>query len=100
MSDVCNTGYSNTCGCDNGCDTRTNYNTCGCNSGCGNSIGFGGGNDCCSLIWILILLSVCGCGNGFGGRGNNSCLWIILLLFFCGGSGFGGNGCGCNDGCC
>lgn len=71
---------------------------------CGN----GCGNDCCSIIWIIILLSLF-CGNGsMMGRdrdcdcGNNSCIWIILLLLFCGGSNgsvFGGNGCGCNFGC-
>lgn len=73
---------------------------------CGNGCGCGSSNDCCSIIWIILLLS-CFCGNGnsiFGGGdgcGNNSCLWIILLLLFCGNgnSGFGGNGCGCNFGC-
>lgn len=68
---------------------------CGCNEG----------NGCCSIIWILLLLS-CFCGNGnsgfFGGNGgcgDNSCIWIILLLFCCGGfgdgCGFNNNGCGC-----
>ena len=77
-----------------------------CGNGCGRN------NDCCSIIWIILLLS-CFCGNGNGtgfgfgnncgdGCGNNSCLWIILLLLFCGNgnSVFGGNnGCGCNFGC-
>lgn len=31
------------------------------------------------------------------GCGFNSWWIIILLLFFCGGRGFGNNGCGCND---
>ena len=77
---------------------------CGNGCGCGTNLG---GNDCCSIIWIILLLS-CFCGgnngsflggNGDGcGCGNNSCLWIILLLLFCGGgSGFGGNNCGCNN---
>lgn len=86
MSDLCNS-CNNSCGC--GCD-----NSCGnsCSNGCGsNFLGLGNGNDCCSLIWILILLSLF-CGNG--SKSNNSCIWIILLLFFC-----GGNGCGCDNGC-
>ena len=78
-----------------------------CGNGCGTT--YSGGNDCCYIIWIILLLS-CFCGNGSGfcrdndgcGCGNNSCLWIILLLLFCGGNNgsvFGGNGCGCNFGC-
>ncbi|MBO5158314.1 MAG: chorion class high-cysteine HCB protein 13 [Lachnospiraceae bacterium] len=69
------------------------------------------GNDCCSIIWIILLLSIfCGGNNGFGffgGNGcgcdndccgNNSCIWLILLLLFCG-NGFGFNsGCGCGCG--
>ena len=80
-----------------------------CGNGCGCGTTFGGNNDCCSIIWIILLLS-CFCGNNgsvFGGNGdgcgcgNNSCIWIILLLLFCGNNGsvFGGNGCGCNFGC-
>ena len=58
-------------------------------------------------------LAATNCGNGWGmnfGGGNNSCLWIILILLFCGGCGSGNNagnwgGCGCannrdNCGCC
>ena len=67
---------------------------CGCNDG---------GNNCCSIIWIIILLSLCGgCGNngsgfnfgnnGCGGNDGCGCLWIILLLLFCGGGCGGGNG--------
>ncbi len=86
-------------------------NGCGCDNGCGNNGIFGGGN-CCSWIWIILLLS-CFCGNGngiFGGNGcgnscgngcgcgGDSCWWIILLLLFCGGgcgNGCGNNNCGC-----
>ena len=84
MSDLAATNCGNGCGCE-----RNN-------------------NDCCSIIWIIILLSLfCGNGSTFGRDrdcdcGNNSCMWIILLLLFCGGNGssiFGGNGCGCNFGC-
>ncbi len=69
---------------------------------------FGNGDNCaCSLVWILLLLSLCGGNNnGFGfdsGCGNNnSCIWIILLLLCCGGnfgncgnSSNGNCGCGC-----
>lgn len=64
------------------------------NCGCG-----GNDNGCCSsLIWIILILSLCG-GNGSplsndgcGCGGDNSCMWIILLLLFCGG------GCGCGNG--
>lgn len=70
--------------------TATNCG-CGCDSG-------RGGNNCCSIIWIILLLS-CFCGgdgmsffsNGSGscgdgcGFGDNNCLWILLLLFCCGG---------------
>lgn len=85
MSDITATN----CGCD--CDNR-----CDCE---GRSCGFFRRNDdCCSLIWLIILLSFCGCGNGFFRSGNdcdnNSCIWIILILFFCGGFG-NGFGCGC-----
>ena len=83
MSDISATN----CGC--GCDQEVTRNF-----GC-----FGGGNNCCSIIWILLLLNCfcsdnwngggCGCGSG----NDNSCMWIILLLLFCGG-GCGG-GCGC-----
>ncbi|MBQ8279350.1 MAG: chorion class high-cysteine HCB protein 13 [Roseburia sp.] len=75
-----------------------------CGNGCERN------NDCCSIIWIIILLSLfCGNGSVFSrdndgcGCGNNSCIWIIiLLLFFCNGNSsslFGNNGCGCNFGC-
>lgn len=81
MSDITATN----CGC--GCDDRCDNNRSGL-------FNMNGDNDCCSIIWIIILLSICGCGNNgiFGRSGNNdnSCIWIILLLFFC-----GGMGCGC-----
>lgn len=72
--------------CGGGCDRRRD--NCGCNiifliillSCCGGG-DFFGGNDCDR-----------GCGGIFGGN-DNSCIWIILLLLFCG-NGFGG-GCGC-----
>lgn len=70
---------------------------------CGN----GCGNDSCSIIWIILILScLCGGNGGLFSRDrdcdcNNSCIWIILLLLFCcGGNGsLFGNGCGCNFGC-
>lgn len=65
---------------------------CGCDSGCGNNCTggnslFGNGNCGCSIIWIILLLSICG-GNswgqsGCGCEGNNNCLLLILLLLFC-----------------
>ena len=74
MSDLAATN----CGC--GCDT-------GCDGGCGGNNGlFSTGNGCCSMIWILLLLSCCWSGGfGFGRGGNDNCLWIILLLCCCGG---------------
>ncbi|MCI5823259.1 MAG: chorion class high-cysteine HCB protein 13 [Lachnospiraceae bacterium] len=61
------------------------------NCGCGSE------NNCCSsLIWIILILSLCNngtsslSGDGCGCGGNNDCIWLILLLLFCGGS----NGCG------
>ena len=78
MSDITATN----CGCER---------DCGC--GCGNSGLFGGNGECCSLIWILLLLSCCGgndgCGSGFG-FGQDNCCWILLLLLCCGGFGNGG----------
>lgn len=60
------------------------------NCGCGNE-----SNNCCSsLIWIILILSLCNSGSGLSndgcGCGNNDCIWLILLLLFCGGN----NGCG------
>ncbi len=44
---------------------------CGCNNG----------NDCCSLIFLLLLLQNCGCGcGGFKGGINIDCGTILLLL--------------------
>lgn len=85
MSDLTATN----CGC--GCEDR-------CDNGCGNNRSIFGGNNCCSIIWILILLSIFGNGNwGTWGNNNgcdngcgNSCWLIILLLLFC----CGDNGCG------
>lgn len=82
MSDITATNCG--CGCDDRCNDR------------GGLFNFGNNGDCCSIIWIIILLSICGCGNnglfggGRSGSCDNSCIWIILLLFFC-----GGMGCGC-----
>ena len=58
----------------------------------GNIIGGKGrGNDCCcTIIWLLFLLSIC--GNGFGE--NCDCLILILILLLCNGSmGYGDMGC-------
>lgn len=67
--------------------------------GCGNNTSlFNNGSGCNSIIWIIILLSLCGgCGNGGSFFNNdNGCgcdIIIILLLLSC----FNGcnNGCGC-----
>ncbi|MCM1040277.1 MAG: chorion class high-cysteine HCB protein 13 [Roseburia sp.] len=65
---------------------------CGCNNT------REGNNGCCSLIWLIILLSVCGnnndgcgCGNGISlfnnnGDGCGSWIWILILLSCCGNS--------------
>lgn len=46
------------------------------------SNGHGDDNDCvCSIIWILLLLSVCGnCSFNICDIFNNDCIMIILLL--------------------
>ena len=69
---------------------------CGCN---GNTREGNGG--CSSLIWLLILLSICGnnndgCGSGRSGFGlfnndsNNGCcnliIWLLILSSCCGGN--------------
>lgn len=59
---------------------------CGCNNGC-NGSNLLGGNNSCSLLILLMLLSNCGnnsgCGNGLLGGNGNSCsdliVWILLL---------------------
>lgn len=52
----------------------------------------GEGNDCCcSIIWLLFLLSICGNGFGCGGHDGDGCMLIILLLLIC--------NCGCDFGC-
>ena len=50
-------------------------------------------NNCCSLIWIILLLSVCGCGNSFNicDIFNNDCFMLILLLILL-------SNCGCDCG--
>ena len=48
-----------------------------------------GNNCCCTIIWLLFLLSICGngCGGLFGG--DDCWTFIILLLLIC--------NCGCGD---
>ena len=81
MSDLAATGCMN--------------NDCGCS---GNRSGLFGNNDCCSWIWIILLLSCFGgnnsCGSSFLNSGS-SCDWLIIILLL---SCFNGNGNGC--GCC
>ena len=50
-----------------------------------------GGMDCCSIIFLLLLLQNCGCGCGFKGGINVDCntiLWLLILSNCC--------GCGCD----
>ena len=54
---------------------------------------FGGrgdrGNDCCcTIVWLLFLLSICGNGCGFGH--DNDCFMLIFLLLLL-------SNCGCGD---
>jgi len=49
----------------------------------------GEGNDCCcTLIWLMFLLSVC--GNGCGLFGGDDCWTFIILLLLI-------SNCGCGD---
>lgn len=71
--------------------TATN---CGCNNGTSNA----SSNGCSSLIWIIILLSLCG---GCGGNGlslannnDNGCETLIILLLLLSCCGGNNNGCG------
>ena len=51
----------------------------------------GEGNDCCcTIIWLLFLLSICGNGIGFGGHGDCDCIMLIVLLLLL-------SNCGCGD---
>lgn len=53
-----------------------------------------GGMDCCSLIFLLLLLQNCGgCGGMKGGEICIDCGTILFLILL---SNFG---CGCNNGC-
>lgn len=66
--------------------------------------GVGGGNDCGSLIFLILILCLCGGNNsgGFLGGRDNGCggiggsndgcgsiFLILILLCCCGGGGFG-----------
>lgn len=100
MSDLaatnCGCGEERTnCGC--GCETNCGCG-CGNNSGGNNFPGFGN-NSCSCILWIIILSCLCGnggwgnnwnCGCGNNGGGCDSCWILIILLLLC-----GNNGCGC-----
>lgn len=77
---------------------------CGCNNSCSNNGG------CGSLLWIIILSSLCGggfgnsgCNDGCGGNnllgGGMDICTLLILCTLCGGlgnnSGCGNSGCGC-----
>ena len=58
-------------------------------SNCGNvGENCGGGNDCCSLIFLLLLLQNCGFG-GFKGGINIDCDTLLFLILL------SNLGCGC-----
>lgn len=61
---------------------------------CGDSVQneCGGGMDCCSIIFLLLLLQNCGCG-GFSKCGINLDCKTILLLLILSKCGFTGNSC-------
>lgn len=96
MSDLaatnCGCGDDRSCGCGCGCENNND-------NGCGIMGGFGS-NNCCSILWIIILLCMCGNGNrgcsNWGG-GDNCCWIIIVLLLLC--CGNNGNDCGCGCRC-
>lgn len=52
----------------------------------------GSDNDCCSIIWILFLLSACGnCNFNFCDIFNNDCIGLIILLLLLSSCCNGGN---------
>lgn len=57
--------------------------------------GCGGGFDCCTLIFLLLLLQNCGCGFG-GMKGGEICIdcKLLLILFL-----LSNCGCGCHNDC-
>ena len=59
-------------------------------SNCGD-VGRDCGNDCCSLIFLIMLLQCCGCGCCFNKGINVDCGTILFLLLL--------SNCGCNN-CC
>ncbi len=61
-------------------------------SNCGNVGNCGGNNDCCSLIFLLLLLQNCGCGFG-GFKGGEICIDCGTLLFLLLLSNCGNNSC-------
>lgn len=70
---------------------------CGNNDcGCGNTFGLFNGDNCCSIIWLIIIISLLnnnGCGCNFGMNNGCGCDWIIILILL---------SCFCNNGnnCC
>ena len=48
--------------------------------------GNGGTNNCvCTLVWLIFLLSICGCKGGmFGGENCLTILILLLLISSCG----------------
>ena len=78
MSDLAATGCGN--------------NDCGCG---GNALGFFNGDNCCSIIWLIIIFSLLNnnyCGCNIGMHNGCGCDWIIILILF---SCFCNNGNGC-----
>lgn len=53
----------------------------GGNCGCGHTRNM----DCCEIIFLLYILSMCGCGGGFNFDCNTLIILLLLLTCGCGG---------------
>lgn len=58
---------------------------------CGEGRDYGCGFDCCSLIFLILLLQNCGCGGMKGGEICIDCKTLLFLILL--------SNCGCDNQC-